>query len=193
MRSKLLIGGLLASALIVPAFAQSTNQTPSTNQPSASQPAPSANQPSANQSTQRPANTTAQTMPKPDGNTWRASKLVGLDIYNEQNEKLGDVNEVLIDKSGKVQGFVIGVGGFLGMGEHNIMVEMSKLKFVNEPVKSASTTTTTTGTGNRPAGTTGTTSTTSTTQSNGNKWVPDHAVLAGMNKEQLKAMPQFKF
>jgi sporulation protein YlmC with PRC-barrel domain len=188
MRSKLFVGGLLASALIVPAFAQSTNQTPPASQspPAASQPAPS-----ATPAQRAPANTAAQTTPRPAGDAWRASKLIGLDIYNEQNEKLGDVNEVLIDKSGKVTGFVIGVGGFLGMGEHNIMVEMSKLKFVNEPVRQASTgstTSTTTGTGTGANRTT-----TATTARNDNKWVPDHAVLAGMTKDQLKAMPQFKF
>ena len=33
---------------------------------------------------------------------WRASKLMGLDVYNEANEKLGDVNEIILDKDGKV-------------------------------------------------------------------------------------------
>ena len=61
---------------------------------------------------------------------WRASKLVGLNVYNEQNEKLGDISEILLDKSGKVDGVVIGVGGFLGMGQRDIKVELSKLKFV---------------------------------------------------------------
>jgi hypothetical protein len=51
---------------------------------------------------------------------WRASKLIGLNVYNEQNEKLGGINEVLLDKSGKATGVVIGVGGFLGMGEHDV-------------------------------------------------------------------------
>jgi PRC-barrel domain len=49
-------------------------------------------------------------------------------VYNEQNEKLGDINEVLLDKSGKATGVVIGVGGFLGMGEHDVMVGFDKLK-----------------------------------------------------------------
>jgi hypothetical protein len=84
---------------------------------------------------------------------------------------------------------VIGVGGFLGVGRHDIMVEMSKLKFVDEPVKTSSTTTT------RPSGTTGatTTATTSSSSSNANKWYPDHAVLSGATKDQLKGMPEFKY
>ena len=70
---------------------------------------------------------------------WRASKLIGLDVYNEANEKLGDVNELILDKNGKVSAVVIGVGGFLGMGEHDIAVSMDKLKFMEEPVRTSST------------------------------------------------------
>jgi sporulation protein YlmC with PRC-barrel domain len=125
---------------------------------------------------------------------WRASKLMGLDVYNEANEKLGDVNEIILDKNGKVSAVVIGVGGFLGMGEHDIAVSMDKLKFVEEPVKTSSnapstTRDTTTGAATAPANTA---TTTTTAKSDANDWVPDHAVMSG-TKEQLKAMPQFKY
>ncbi|HYK51237.1 MAG TPA: PRC-barrel domain-containing protein [Terriglobales bacterium] len=129
---------------------------------------------------------------------WRASKLMGLNVYNEANEKLGDVNELILDKDGKVNAVVIGVGGFLGMGEHDIAVTMDKLKFIEEPVRSSSTapaTTTretTTGTSTAPANTTTTTTTTTARSANANDWTPDHAVMSG-TKEQLKALPQFKY
>lgn len=134
---------------------------------------------------------------------WRASKLMGLDVYNEANEKLGDINELILDKDGKINAVVIGVGGFLGMGEHDIAVSMDKLKFVETPVRTSSTAPA----GNAPAGTvrettTGAATTTTTTTTNtatttarttnANDWTPDHAVMSG-NKEQLKAMPQFKY
>ena len=170
MRSKLLLGGLLASVMIVPALAQSNP------------PAATANPPAATATAPAPASVSQSA-------AWRSSKLIGLNVYNDQNEKLGDISEILLDKSGKVEGIVIGVGGFLGMGQHDIKVDLAKLKFVDEPVRTSATTTTTTTTGaanpNRPAGTT-----TTTTRS---KWYPDHAVLSGVTKDQLKAMPQFKF
>jgi sporulation protein YlmC with PRC-barrel domain len=171
MRSTRAIGGLLASVMLVPAFAQS-------------------NPPARNE---RPAaSTTTNEATQVRGDVWRASKLKGLNVYNEQNEKLGDINELLVDKSGKIEGVVIGVGGFLGMGEHDIKVDMSKLKFVDEPVRTSSTTTTTTntttGAANRPANTT-----TTTDRTNDHRWYPDHAILNGASKEQLKALPQFKF
>ena len=59
-------------------------------------------------------------------------------VYNEQNERLGDINEIILDKDGKAMGYVVGVGGFLGMGEHDIFVEPNKIKFVNEPVRTSS-------------------------------------------------------
>ena len=105
---------------------------------------------------------------------WRASKLMGLNVYNEANEKLGDINELLVDKSGKINAVVIGIGGFLGMGEHDIAVSMDKLKFVEEPVRTSSTGNSTT---TRETTTTGAAST-STSSRNTNDWVPDHAVMS---------------
>jgi sporulation protein YlmC with PRC-barrel domain len=170
MRSKLLIGGLLASVMIIPALAQSN--------------------PPASAANPAPASTVTTTTPRAQSNLWRSSKLIGLNVYNDKNEKLGDINEILLDKSGKVEGVVIGVGGFLGMGEHDIKVEMSKLKFVDEPVRTSSTS----NTGTTGANTRATTTTSSTaTSANDHKWYPDHAILSGASKEQLKSMPQFKF
>ena len=147
-----------------------------------------------------PAATTAGSQEKMalKGN-WRASKLMGLDVYNEANEKLGDINELILDKNGKVNAVVIGVGGFLGMGEHDIAVSMDKLKFMEEPVRTSSAAPATTTRDNAGAPretTTGaattTTATTTSRSGNANDWVPDHAVMSG-TKEQLKAMPQFKY
>ena len=163
MRSKILIGGLLASVMIVPALAQSN--------------------PPASATSPAPLSATA-TAPMAHSNMWRSSKLIGLNVYNDQNEKLGDISEILLDKSGKVDGVVIGVGGFLGMGQRDIKVDMSKLKFVDEPVKTSSTTSTST---------TGAANTTTTTRSADKKWYPDHAVLSGASKDQLKAMSEFKY
>jgi hypothetical protein len=108
-------------------------------------------------------------------------------VTDKQNRR-GDISEILLDKSGKVNGVIIGVGGFLGMGQRDIKVEMSKLKFVDKPVRtsSAPTSPATTGLANRPAPAT----TSATTK---NKWYPDHAVLSGATKDSVKGMPEFKY
>ncbi|WP_424631314.1 PRC-barrel domain-containing protein [Bradyrhizobium sp. SYSU BS000235] len=120
---------------------------------------------------QTPANTpSAAAAPITAAGKWRASKVIGVNVYNEQNEKIGSINEVIIDSAGRVDGAVIGVGGFLGMGEHNIIVAMDKLKFSNEAGKT----------------------TTGSTSSGSKQWYPDRAVL-NANKDQLKALPEFKY
>ena len=127
---------------------------------------------------------------------WRASKLIGLNVYNDQNEKLGDISEILLDKSGKVDGVVIGVGGFLGIGKHDIMVQLDKLKFVNEPVKTTTSANPSSTTGSAPGGSMSrpaTSPSASASATKTNKWYPDHAVLSGATKESLKSMAEFKF
>jgi sporulation protein YlmC with PRC-barrel domain len=119
---------------------------------------------------------------------WRASKLIGLNVYNESNEKLGDISEILLDQSGKINAVVIGVGGFLGVGQHDIAVSFDKLKFSNEPVRTASSTGTSTTGSSTTTGAAGTAAKDSTRDN----WYPDHAMMSG-TKEQLKALPQFKY
>src|SRR6201996_339357 len=136
---------------------------------------------------------------------WRASKLGGVNVYNEANEKIGDINDVILDKVGKVENVILGVGGFLGMGEHYVAVAYDKLKWSNEPPRST-TASTTTSTTNRPATeadgrprtaanstatTIGAATTTDDRKANG-YWYPDHAIY-NATKDQLKAMPQFKY
>jgi sporulation protein YlmC with PRC-barrel domain len=129
---------------------------------------------------------------------WRASKLPGVNVYNDNNEKIGDISDVIIDKSGKVDTVVLGVGGFLGMGEHYVAVPMEKLKWVNEPVRGstvsgATADRPTVGTNNAGAAT-GEVNRSNHPQGAAREinWYPDHAVL-NATKDQLKAMPQFKY
>ena len=126
---------------------------------------------------------------------WRISKVVGLNVYNDSNESVGAINDLLTDKTGNIKAAVISVGGVLGVGGHLVAIPFDKIKFVNEPVaytgtagaggtKPASSTTTT-------GSATGTTSAPATT-SKPNPWYPDHAVY-NTTKDELKAMPEFKY
>jgi sporulation protein YlmC with PRC-barrel domain len=129
---------------------------------------------------------------------WRASKVVGLSVYNDNNESLGTINDLLMDKSGNTKAVVIGVGGFLGVGEHLVAVPFEKIKFVNEPVAYTGAGSTSSTSGNKPASSTTTGSSTSTSTSSSastsksNPWYPDHAVFS-TTKDELKAMPEFKY
>ncbi|MEH2488053.1 PRC-barrel domain-containing protein [Bradyrhizobium sp. AZCC 2230] len=157
-----------------------------------------AQNPTATTDKSPPAATTATTTTTTASGEWRASKMAGLKIYNDANESIGSINDLLMDKSGAVKIAVIGVGGFLGMGEHLVAVPYEKLKFVNEAVaytgaagtganpnpnaKPAATTTTGAATGTEKT----------TTASSSSKWYPDHAVF-NATKDELKNMPEFKY
>jgi sporulation protein YlmC with PRC-barrel domain len=69
-----------------------------------------------------PAATTSKaqviTEQKPD--QLLASKLKGTDVVGTNDEKIGDVNDVLFEKDGKVLAYVVGVGGFLGIGSKDV-------------------------------------------------------------------------
>jgi len=176
MLAKYTIAGLAGSVLLASvAFAQT----------------PSAATDSANTdkaTTVAPADTASM-----KGN-WRVSKIVGLSVYNDNNESLGSINDLLTDKNGDIKAVVLGVGGFLGVGEHLVAVPLDKVKFVTEPIAY-------TGAAGAPnAGAAKTTSTTTTGAANpppartakANPWYPDHAVFSA-TKDQLKAMPEFKY
>lgn len=180
MLKKYMSAGVIGSALLATAaFAQSpsTTATPATTAPA-------------------PVAASDATF---SGN-WRTSKVVGLNVYNEANESLGSINDLLTDKQGNIKAVVIGVGGFLGVGERLIAIPYDKVKFVNEPMQAstaasggsagmAKSTSSTTTTGAAATGG----SATSATPAKANPWYPDHAVISGASKDQLKAMPEFKY
>jgi sporulation protein YlmC with PRC-barrel domain len=132
---------------------------------------------------------------------WRASKVVGLKVYNDNNDSVGSIDDLLTDKDGHIKAVVIGVGGLLGVGEHLVAVPFDKIKFVNAPVPSASASTTPEGaTGPPMASTTTGAATTGAVPTgaapamtaNPNPWFPDHAVF-NATRDELKAIPEFKY
>lgn len=61
-----------------------------------------------------------------------ASKVVGLAVINNADESIGKVSEVLLDRSGKVAGVVVDVGGFLGIGTHPVKLGWNQIKVINK-------------------------------------------------------------
>jgi sporulation protein YlmC with PRC-barrel domain len=58
----------------------------------------------------------------------RASKFIGTKVVNTANETIGDINEVVLAKDGKVAAVIIGVGGFLGMGEREVAMDFKSIR-----------------------------------------------------------------
>ncbi len=115
MLKKLLLSTALSAAVATAAFAQS----PSTQ--TSSDPAPAAQ----SQGSGKPSFVSSQ---KPD--QWLASKFKGTDVLGSDNQKIGDVTDILFDKGGKVEAFVVGVGGFLGIGSKEVALAPSSFDVV---------------------------------------------------------------
>lgn len=145
MKSKLLSAIAMPAALAVgaaTAFAQATPppspspSAPAENMPETTPaPAPSVTDPvpgpspSADAAPSIKAERTAGTFSANQAaDEWRSSKLVGLSVYNKANEKVGDINDLILAPDGKISNAVIGVGGFLGMGEKLVAVAFSDLQ-----------------------------------------------------------------
>jgi sporulation protein YlmC with PRC-barrel domain len=57
---------------------------------------------------------------------WRASKLVGASVYNDANERIGKIEDMIVTPDGKLSVAVIDVGGFLGIGKHRVAIPVDQ-------------------------------------------------------------------
>lgn len=58
---------------------------------------------------------------------YRTSKVVGSNVYNEANETVGTIDDLIVTPNEKVPFAVLSVGGFLGMGNKFVVVPFSSL------------------------------------------------------------------
>ena len=133
MIKQALTAAAFAAILATPAFAQSTktmdsnstqmNSTSGTQMNSTS-PQPM-NSPAAG--AQMNATQSIAFVQDQKSTDWRSSKLVGTNVYGQDNTKIGDINDILIGGGGNVQAVVVGVGGFLGVGEKNVAIPFDAL------------------------------------------------------------------
>ena len=83
-----------------------------------------------------PNTTASQPAPKPvegqiimqSENTVLASVLKGASVYGPDGSSIGSINDLIVGTDGKIDGVVIGVGGFLGIGERNVAVKWDKIQ-----------------------------------------------------------------
>ena len=59
-----------------------------------------------------------------------ASKFKGTNVMGSNNEKIGDVSDMLFDKDGKILAYVVGVGGFLGIGAKDVALSPASFQIV---------------------------------------------------------------
>ncbi|SAL71597.1 PRC-barrel domain-containing protein [Caballeronia udeis] len=59
---------------------------------------------------------------------WRASQMIHTDVYNEKNEKIGRVDDLIVAPDGSLSAAIIDVGGFLGMAAHRVAIPIQQFK-----------------------------------------------------------------
>ncbi|MGA7039175.1 MAG: PRC-barrel domain-containing protein, partial [Pseudolabrys sp.] len=119
MLKKLMLSTVLSAAVATGAWAQSSS--PMDSKPERATQA----QPAMKDSSGKMNFVSSQ---KPD--QWLATKFKGTDVLGSDNEKIGDVSDILFDKTGKVDAFIIGVGGFLGVGSKEVALAPSSFDVV---------------------------------------------------------------
>jgi hypothetical protein len=108
----------LSALMLSGALAQSTTQpgdSPAMSPPAATAPAPSA-QPAAPKGDMSKVKVINAQSP----DQWLASRFKGTDVVGADDQKIGDVSDILMDKNGKVLAYIVGVGGFLGIGTKDV-------------------------------------------------------------------------
>jgi sporulation protein YlmC with PRC-barrel domain len=216
MLKKHMLACLIATAFAAPAFAQNTTiPSGATDRPAATgtgsaTSGSNAMTPGSSPATMAPnASSAASTMPSSSGQFMTqiqpdqilASKLIGTRVISANNESIGDINDVIVDRNGQAVAAVVGVGGFLGIGEKNVAVPYKSLEFAsreqvnamsNADKNAAGKTVTTTGSTN----TTGAAGSSTMATNNAPNTVssddttPARVVLR-MTKEELRSAPAF--
>lgn len=60
-------------------------------------------------------------------NEWRTSKLVGNGVRGPDNQRIGEIDDLIVDQNGNIKAVVVGVGGFLGIGEKHVAFPFKNL------------------------------------------------------------------
>jgi len=193
-----LAAGLATAALMTTAAFAQTNPAPAGGQSTTA---------TQSQSTSMPGGA-GQFMTQMSANLMRGSKLMGVNIYGSDNQKIGDVDDVILDKQGKIQAIVVGIGGFLGIGEKDVAIPFEQVQWMSADEDRTTSNTQASGTTTaggvttpaNPSGTTASTNQPATTGSTGaggtagtsNDGTPSRAMVR-MSKADLQNAPEFRY
>ena len=67
-------------------------------------------------------------------NGWRASKLLGASVYNDSDEKIGKIGDLIVAPDGTLSVAIIDVGGFLGIGTHHVAIPVQEFSQVTPKI-----------------------------------------------------------
>ena len=132
MLKKLMMTTALSGLMIGAALAQSTTPPSTTDMPAAkpSTSTTTTTSPSGTAPSGSMATGDAKFINSQSTDQWLSSNFIGVDVVGPDNEKIGDVSDILFEKNGNVVAYVVGVGGFLGIGAKNVALAPSSFQVV---------------------------------------------------------------
>jgi sporulation protein YlmC with PRC-barrel domain len=136
MLKKLMITTAIGGLMIGSAFAADNAATmspapaPATTMSPAPAPATMSTPPSATTSASSATTTSAKFVNSQTQDQYLASKFKGTDVIGSDDKKIGDVSDILFAKDGKIEAYVIGVGGFLGIGSKDVALAPAAFQVV---------------------------------------------------------------
>ena len=118
LKTEVSVAALVLSIGLSPALAQTTPQRPAESAPA---------------KTEAPKAPVAGQIVMQDANTVLAKELIGQNVYAPDKTKIGSISDLILSKDAKtVDGFVIGVGGFLGIGEKSVAMKLDRLQISHD-------------------------------------------------------------
>jgi len=124
MVKKLLIATAASGLMLSTALAQTTT-------PPSTAPSPSTAPAEKMDTSKTPATKSdAKFISSQSSDQWVASKFKGVDVMGPDDKKIGDVDDMLFDKNGKILAVIVGVGGFLGIGQKDVALDLAAFQVV---------------------------------------------------------------
>jgi sporulation protein YlmC with PRC-barrel domain len=74
----------------------------------------------------------AQMLTQMSAEQMRGSDLMDVDVYGSDNQKIGEIDDVVVGRSGQIEAIVVGVGGFLGIGKKSVAIPFTQVKLMSE-------------------------------------------------------------
>jgi sporulation protein YlmC with PRC-barrel domain len=132
MLKKLMITTAIAGLMVGSAAAQGNPSTAPSASPSATPAAPAPAPAAKSTEMNSPAASTgsAKFISAQSSDQFLASKFKGTDVLGADNQKIGDVSDILFDKNGKILAYVVSVGGFLGINAKHVALEPAAFQVV---------------------------------------------------------------
>jgi sporulation protein YlmC with PRC-barrel domain len=109
---------LLSTAIAAPAFAQSSTAPAAPAAPATEMAAPAAG-----------ATAGGGFITEQAEDQWRASELIGTNVYGPDDASIGEISDVLVGRDGQVDVAIVGVGGFLGIGQKDVGIPFDSIEW----------------------------------------------------------------